>query len=84
MENQEERRQDTQKMQKSLDTQFGMLAEAVGNIKEDITEIKNDFKKLNEIYTSKMEFAPVKTIAFGLVGMLLLGILSAVIKLVVK
>lgn len=76
----EERREED----KNLAAKLAVIIESINNIKGDVSELKDDFKKLREVYVSKVEFAPVKTITFGLVGILLLGVITAILKVVVK
>lgn len=65
-------------------TQLGILIESVNTIKRDLTELKNDFKKLDVSFVTKPEFAPVKNIVYGLMSVLGVSILVAIVKLVVK
>ncbi len=50
-------------------------------IKRDIAEIK---EKLDQKYVSKEEFEPIKRIVYGLVGIVLTGVVVSIINVVVK
>ena len=50
-------------------------------IKKDIQEIKDS---LSKHYVSNAEFAPVRNIAYGLVTVILLGVLTEVLNLLLK
>lgn len=49
-------------------------------IKRDISEIKNTLKA---DYVTREEFSPIKSIIYGLVALLLTGIVGALIALVI-
>lgn len=50
-------------------------------IKEEITEIKN---KLDDQYVTQTEFRPVRTIVYGMVSLMLTGVVVALIALVIN
>jgi len=64
--------------------QAATIAAAVGvdikYIKAEITEIK---QKLDCQYVTQMEFKPVKTIVYGLVSLILTGVVGALLALVI-
>ena len=53
----------------------------------DLKYIRRDLdaimKKLDEGYVTKAEFAPVKTIVYGLVGLMLTAVVAALLGLVI-
>jgi len=57
------------------------LATEVRYIRRDVDKI---LKKLDDHYVTRAEFAPVKLIVFGMVGLILTSVLVAVIGLVVS
>lgn len=56
-------------------------------IAKDIEYIKDSIKvinrKLDKDYVTKMEFEPVKRIVYGMVGIILVAVLSGVVGMVV-
>lgn len=46
-----------------------------------IEEMRDDMAKL---YVTRMEFLPVKTIAFGMVGLVVIAVLTAILAGVIK
>ena len=75
-----------EKMKKqTMETQVALILQDVGNIKENMNQIKN---KLDNDYVTVEEFRPVKSIAYGaikyatsvIVGLLLvIGILVSIV-----
>jgi hypothetical protein len=59
---------------------------AVMMIKLDyiIAEVADIKKNIKECYVTKIEFDPVKKVVFGLVALILTGVIGAVITLVVR
>lgn len=52
----------------------------IGYIKRDVAEIK---KMLDDKYITKSEFWPVKTIAYGLVSLVLVAVVGSVMTIVI-
>jgi phage/plasmid primase-like uncharacterized protein len=52
----------------------------IGYIKRDVVEIK---EKLEKNYVTKDEFAPIKSIVYGMVSVILLTVLGAIVALVI-
>jgi len=65
-------------------TNNALMAKDIADIKDDVKEIKNLIKGLNETYVSKAEFQPVKGVVYGMVGFILLAFLGAVVAFVFK
>jgi|GEM_PF-5297554 len=74
--------------------ELGRLIESVGGLKNDIKELREDWHRdidkletkldiAGKSFITRVEFLPVKSIAYGLVAICGLSILTAVIKLVV-
>lgn len=57
-----------------------VMANDLGYVRKDISDIK---VKLESHYITKSEFAPVKAVVFGLVGIILIGVMGAIIALVI-
>ena len=60
---------------------FAVLASDVKNIKEDVIEIKALVK--ND-YVTKTEFEPIKKLVYGIVTLILTGVIVALLSLVVR
>jgi hypothetical protein len=68
------------------------LAVDVEYIKRDVEEVKHDIKELKEevkvyyltIKQFEAEFRPVRNIIYGMVGVILIAVLTALVMLVVK
>jgi ABC-type phosphate transport system permease subunit len=58
-----------------------LLKQDISYIKCSIDEIK---KSLETKYVTRVEFNPVKSIAFGMVGIILVSVLGSLIALVVN
>ena len=61
-----------------------LMAKDIADIKSDIQEIKEVLKNLGSKFVTKQEFSPVKAIAYGMVGAILLAFLGGVVALVWK
>jgi hypothetical protein len=51
-------------------------------IRRDIEEIKEDIKDLKDDFITRAEFEPVKKLVYGIVALVLTGVISAVLGLV--
>jgi hypothetical protein len=60
-----------------------IVATNIDWIKKDITEIKESLKCLNQEYVTQVEFRPIKAIVFGMVGVILVGVVGALLALVI-
>lgn len=58
-----------------------VLANDVSYIRRDVTEIKN---KLDQEYVTKEAFEPVKKLVYGLVCLILIGVVTAILAIVLK
>ncbi len=67
--------------------QINVLANEVKNLTTSISELKTEIKDMKtefkECYITKTEFDPIKRIVYGVVGLLLVAIAGAIIKLVI-
>jgi thiosulfate reductase cytochrome b subunit len=61
-------------------TQLAVMANDLGYIKGAVLEIKT---RLEKEYVTKEEFNPVKKIAYGVVGVILIAVVGAIVKLVI-
>lgn len=68
-------------MNESQDVSLGEIARAVKRIEESMRELREELK--ND-YITRNEFQPVKSLVYGLVGLLLTGVVIAVIATAMK
>ncbi len=61
-------------------TQLAVLTEQVRSIDETVRDIK---KKIESDYVTQDQFNPVKSIVYGLVGLLLTSVVGALLGLVI-
>lgn len=54
---------------------------SIGYIQRDISQIN---QKLDHNYVTKEEFAPVKTLVYGMVGLILVAVIGALLTLVIR
>lgn len=66
--------------QKSPNSNWQVIANDIGYIKDDVKEIK---ATLSHQYVSKDEFEPIKRIVYGVVGLILVAVVGALVSLVV-
>lgn len=57
-----------------------LICQAIVGIRDDIKDIN---QKLDDKFVSKTEFIPVKTLAFGFVGLVLIAVVGALVGLVI-
>ena len=60
-----------------------IMANDIAYIKGDIAEIKIFFKDMKLHFVSRDEFAPVRNVVYGMVGIILLAVVGALVALVV-
>ena len=52
---------------------------------QDIYELINEFRQeVRDSYVTKVEFFPIKTIVYGMVGLILVGVFTAIIAGVIR
>jgi hypothetical protein len=61
------------------DIDIQRLSDKLDNIKDDVVDIK---KRLDSYFVTKIEFAPVKNLVYGMVGIIMLLFLSGVAALI--
>ena len=59
--------------------QVAVMANDISYIKGDIAEIKTFFKEMKLHFVSRDEFVPIRNIAYGMTGAILLAVLGAVV-----
>ena len=64
-----------------VETAIALIFQDIGYIKTDVGEIKALVKNN---YVTKDEFDPVKKIAYGVVSVILIGVLGAILTIVIN
>lgn len=64
-------------------TNNDLIIYKLDEMKRDISDLKKEMKERNDGLVTKSEFAPVRNIVYGMVSLILIGVLSALIALVV-
>lgn len=62
-------------------TKLAVLINDMTYLKEKLSSVDN---KVSSNYVSKEEFAPVRNIVFGLVGLILVAVVGALISLILR
>lgn len=70
----------TKKSSSSEDSDIAVIKNDIGYIKQDVAEIK---RMQQSHYVSKEEFEPIKRLVYGLVGLILTGVVVTLLSLVV-
>lgn len=65
-------------------TTMALIKQDMDYLKTGVQGIQTKLDELETKFVTRKEFEPVKAIAFGLVGMILLSIVGALLALVVK
>jgi len=65
----------------TIATSVALIVKDIGYIKDGMDEIKDVLK---QDYVTKVEFGPVKLITFGFVGIIITGVLGAIVALVIN
>jgi hypothetical protein len=68
----------------SIDTITTTLRYIQGDIEEIRSDIKDMKKEIQQGYVAQSEFKPVKVLVYGLVGLTLTTVFSALVALVMK
>lgn len=64
-------------------TNNDLIIYKLDEMKRDISDLKREMKEKNNELVTKAEFAPVRNIVYGMVSLILIGVLSAIVALVV-
>ncbi len=62
-------------------TELAVIATKIDNLKDDIAELK---EKINTQLVTKDEFDPIKKVVYGLVSLILVGVIGAILALVIR
>lgn len=63
-----------------IGTRVAVIETTVRSIENSVDEIK---KKLDDNYVTQQEFEPIKKLVYGLVGLILTGVILALLGLVI-
>ena len=63
------------------DDNTAVILNDLSYIKRDVKEIKDTLKK---DYVTRSEFEPIKNVVYGVVGLMLTGVVGALITLILK
>lgn len=63
---------------------LAVLATNIDHIKNDISDIKEQFKDFDKKYVSEEEFDPVKKAVYGMIGVMLTSILVTIIAIAIS
>lgn len=55
----------------------------VAVLNQEMGDVKIDIKDIKDCYVTKIEFSPIQKIVYGLIGTVLLAVLSAILALVI-
>lgn len=75
------RKSDSAKEIGSLTTNLAVVLNQIVDMKDDIRDIK---LKLDKEYVTQDQFNPVKQIVYGMVSIVLVGVIGAIVTLVIK
>jgi thiosulfate reductase cytochrome b subunit len=65
----------------SVETEIAVIAENIRYLRDDVTDIK---KKLEDDYVTVAEFDPIKKVVYGLIALLLTGVVGALLAIVIN
>lgn len=71
----------TKSQSDTIETKLAVMANNIEYIKTDIVEIKNQLKAE---YVTREEYAPVKKLVYGMVGVILVAVVGALLALIIK
>lgn len=60
---------------------LAVMAERIKNIQSMVADINS---RLNSNYVTREEFQPVRNVTFGLVGLILTGVVVAILTMIIK
>jgi hypothetical protein len=64
-------------------TAAAVVATNIDWIKKDISEIKESLKSMSCDYVTQVEFRPIRSLIYGLVGLILVAVVGALLALVI-
>lgn len=68
----------------TLATQVGGLQATMTDVREQFRQTEKEWRDDLERFVEKVEFEPVKKVVFGMVGTMLLAILTAILAFVIQ
>lgn len=72
----------------SEETKIALLQQDITYIRENVQNVVNSLDKFEEIYVTRKEFeseiGPIKKVVYGVISLILVGVVGAILSLVVK
>ena len=65
----------------NIETKMEVALEQLVRVREDLKELNN---KIDNNYVTRIEFEPVRNIVYGLVSLLLTGVIGGLLMMVIK
>ena len=65
----------------NIETKMEVALEQLVRVREDLKELNN---KIDNNYITRIEFEPVRNIVYGLVSLLLTGVIGGLLMMVIK
>ena len=65
----------------NIETKMEVALEQLVRVREDLKELNN---KIDNNYITRIEFEPVRNIVYGLVSLLLTGIIGSLLMMVIR
>jgi len=65
----------------NIETKMEVALEQLVRVREDLKELNN---KIDNNYVTRIEFEPVRNIVYGLVSLLLTGIIGSLLMMVIR
>ena len=65
----------------NIETKMEVALEQLVRVREDLKELHN---KIDNNYVTRIEFEPVRNIVYGLVSLLLTGVIGGLLMMVIK
>jgi len=71
----------SKKLPEDSETTVALIAKDVEYIKKDVGDIK---ERLEKSYVTREEFDPIKKLVYGIVGLVLTGVVGALLTLIIR
>lgn len=68
-------------MQKTEDTQIAVMANDISYIKKAISDLS---AKIDDNYITRQEFEPIRKLVYGLVALILTGVVGGLLTLIIQ
>ena len=71
----------SKKLPEDSETTVALIAKDVEYIKKDVGDVK---ERLEKSYVTREEFDPIKKLVYGIVGLVLTGVVGALLTLIIR